>query len=124
MHGHCGAHQGLANALQGGGTGGPTSTETSCSSGPGGRGKRFDLILEGSGLIGSGVLFIIAVISKGGMGMGDIKLGAFIGIIVGYRNAGVFLLVSIIIGGVVATGLVIGKKRDARNRCRLPLFWL
>lgn len=67
------------------------------------------------GLIGSGVLLIIAVVSRGGMGIGDIKLGAFIGIIVGYPNAFVFLLVSIIIGGVFATGLVISKKKGRKE---------
>jgi len=67
------------------------------------------------GLIGSGFLFIVAVISKGGMGMGDIKLGAFIGIIVGYPNAVVFLFVSIILGGVVAIGLVTGKKKGRKE---------
>jgi leader peptidase (prepilin peptidase)/N-methyltransferase len=67
------------------------------------------------GLTGAGSLFIVALISKGGMGMGDVKLGAFIGVIVGYPQAFVFLLISVIAGGVFATGLLLVKRKGRKE---------
>ena len=67
------------------------------------------------GLVGSGLLFMVAVISRGGMGMGDVKLALFIGIIVGLWHAFVFLLVSVIIGGVFAAGLLFAKKKGRKE---------
>ena len=67
------------------------------------------------GVVGAGFLFAMALASRGGMGMGDVKLGAFIGIIVGYPNAFVFLLVSIILGGVFAIGLLLTKKKGRKE---------
>jgi leader peptidase (prepilin peptidase)/N-methyltransferase len=66
-------------------------------------------------LVGAGLLFIVALIWRGGMGMGDVKLGAFIGVIVGYPLAFVCLLISVIAGGVFATGLLLAKRKGRKE---------
>ncbi len=50
-------------------------------------------------------LFLLAVLVPGGMGMGDVKLAAFIGLIVGFPQIGLVLLVSFVVGGLIAGGL-------------------
>jgi leader peptidase (prepilin peptidase)/N-methyltransferase len=50
-------------------------------------------------------LFLLAVLVPGGMGMGDVKLATFIGLIVGFPQIGPVLLISFVLGGVVAGGL-------------------
>ena len=56
-----------------------------------------------------GTLFAIAVASRGGMGMGDVKLGAFIGLVLGalgWRYVGVAALVAALAGGIGAVALL------------------
>ncbi len=68
------------------------------------------------GVIGAGVLLLIVLVSRGGMGMGDVKLGAFIGLIVGYyQGVAVFLLISFILGGVIATALFLLKRKGSKE---------
>lgn len=69
---------------------------------PGGTAVRF---LAG-GAIGFGVLFLIALAYRGGMGMGDVKLGAFVGLILGYPKVALALFISFVLGGLVAGVLV------------------
>jgi leader peptidase (prepilin peptidase) / N-methyltransferase len=51
-------------------------------------------------LIGGSILLLIAVISRGGMGGGDIKMMAMMGLFLGWRMTLLALFVSFIIGGV------------------------
>jgi leader peptidase (prepilin peptidase)/N-methyltransferase len=57
----------------------------------------------GSGAVGFGILFVIAVVS-GGMGFGDVKLAGFIGVATGWFGWSVFALA--LFGGFFAGGLV------------------
>lgn len=57
-------------------------------------------------LIGGGVLFAVIVLSGGGMGGGDMKLGAMIGAFLGYKLALLALFMAVILGGAVALGLL------------------
>ncbi len=62
-------------------------------------------------LAGGGLFFLIAVLSKGGMGGGDIKLMAVLGFTAGWPLVLVVFLLAFILGAAVGLALmVIGKK--------------
>jgi leader peptidase (prepilin peptidase)/N-methyltransferase len=63
--------------------------------------------LLSGGAIGFGVLFLIALIYPAGMGMGDVKLATFIGLVVGFPAVFAALLVSFVLGGLVGGGLLL-----------------
>lgn len=63
--------------------------------------------LLAGGAIGFGLLFLIALIYPAGMGMGDVKLAAFIGLIVGFPEIFAALLISFVAGGVIGGGLLL-----------------
>jgi len=68
------------------------------------------------GGIGLVVFFLIVIISRGGMGWGDVKLAALIGLVTGFPLVLVALLIGIILGGVVAVlllALKIKKRKEA-----------
>jgi len=69
--------------------------------------------------IGGGIGFVffllVAIVSRGGMGFGDVKLAALIGLVTGYLVV-VALLMGIILGGLVAVillGFKIRKRKEA-----------
>jgi len=67
------------------------------------------------GGIGFVVFFLIVIVSRGGMGFGDVKLAALIGLATGYLVV-VALLMGIILGGLVAVillGFKIKKRKEA-----------
>jgi leader peptidase (prepilin peptidase)/N-methyltransferase len=59
------------------------------------------------GLIGFALLFLIAFIYPAGMGMGDVKLATFIGLVAGFPSVFVALLFSFVAGGLVGGGLLL-----------------
>jgi leader peptidase (prepilin peptidase)/N-methyltransferase len=59
------------------------------------------------GLIGLALLFLIAFIYPAGMGMGDVKLATFVGLVVGFPSVFVALLFSFVAGGLVGGGLLL-----------------
>ena len=62
-------------------------------------------VLAGGALTG-GVLLVPSLITGGiGMGMGDVKLAAFVGLAIGFTHAAPAMLIMAIGGGVVATFL-------------------
>ncbi len=63
--------------------------------------------LLSGGAIGFGLLFLIAFIYPAGMGMGDVKLATFIGLVVGFPAVFVALLVSFVTGGLVGGSLLL-----------------
>ncbi len=82
-----------------------------------------DLILErelldagGGFLLGGTVMLIILLVSRGGMGAGDMKLMALIGLYVGLRGTAVVMLLGFFFGAVIGlTGMALGKltRKDA-----------
>lgn len=60
-------------------------------------------------LAGGGLLWAIAVLSKGGMGGGDIKLGAMIGAFLGWQPTLLTLLLAFFVGAVVGVILMFLK---------------
>lgn len=61
------------------------------------------------GGIGLVLFLLVAIISRGGMGWGDVKLAALIGLVTGLPLVFVALLMGIILGGVVAVLLLAFK---------------
>lgn len=68
----------------------------------------------GGALLGFGVLFAIAYLAPGAMGMGDVKLVIFLGLICGYPGILLVLFSAFVIGGLVA-GLLLVLKRIGRK---------
>jgi leader peptidase (prepilin peptidase)/N-methyltransferase len=68
------------------------------------------------GGIGLALFLLIVIVSRGGMGWGDVKLAALIGIVTGFSLVFVALLMGIILGGLVAVlllALKIKKRKEA-----------
>lgn len=57
-------------------------------------------------LIGGGIFYLVAIISRGGMGGGDIKLLAMIGLVLGWQHTLMTILLSSVIG-VVISGILL-----------------
>jgi len=71
-------------------------------------------IIAGS-LAGGGLLLLIAIASKGGMGGGDIKLATVLGIYLGAKLTLLALFLSFVIGGVVAVFILLLKRKGRRD---------
>lgn len=76
-------------------------------------GKGWQEALLGAGL-GYGFLFLLAVLVKGGMGFGDVKLAAVIGLFLGYPWVGLGMILAFLSGGFAGLVLillrVVGRK--------------
>jgi len=75
--------------------------------------------VSGNALIGGAfgltLLLAIAVISRGGMGVGDIKLSALMGLAVGFPYIVVGLFVGVVTGGIVAVALLLMSKKGRKH---------
>jgi len=67
------------------------------------------------GAIGFGLLFLIAFIYPAGMGMGDVKLATFIGLVAGFPTVLAALLISFVAGGLVGGGLLLTGLRGRKD---------
>ncbi len=67
------------------------------------------------GGIGFALFLVIAIVSRGGMGWGDVKLAALIGLATGFPLVLLAIIMGAIIGGIVAVVLMIAKKRKRRE---------
>jgi len=67
------------------------------------------------GGIGFGIFFLIALVSRGGMGWGDVKLAGLIGLAVGFPLVFFSVILGAILGAVVAVALVVAKKRTFKE---------
>ena len=66
-------------------------------------------------LLGGGLLLIIALVSRGGMGGGDIKFAAALGLCFGWQYLLLTLLLSFIIGGMGGVLLIVGKMKSRKD---------
>jgi leader peptidase (prepilin peptidase)/N-methyltransferase len=65
-----------------------------------------------------GGLFVVALIARGGLGFGDVKLAALLGVFTGYLSWGVVAVAAfgaIAIGGVVALGLLVAGRKGRKD---------
>jgi leader peptidase (prepilin peptidase)/N-methyltransferase len=67
------------------------------------------------GAIGFVIFLLIALVSRGGMGWGDVKLAALIGLATGLPLVFVAIIMAAILGGIVAVALLVAKKRNRRE---------
>lgn len=67
-------------------------------------------------LLGGGIFFILAILYPGGMGGGDIKLMAAIGVFLGWQLTGLTILIGSALGSIVGLGSIafLGKSRKDR----------
>jgi len=61
-------------------------------------------------LLGGGVFVVIILVSRGGMGGGDLKLGAMLGAFLGWPALLVALFVAVMLGGISAVGLLLSGR--------------
>jgi leader peptidase (prepilin peptidase) / N-methyltransferase len=64
---------------------------------------------------GSGIVFLVAVISRGAVGGGDIKLMAMLGAALGWKGALAVLAFSQVAAALVALGLLIARRAGRRD---------
>jgi len=67
------------------------------------------------GTIGFVLFLLIAYLSRGGMGWGDVKLAGLIGLATGYPLVFVSIITGAILGGIVAVILLITRRRTSRG---------
>ena len=67
------------------------------------------------GGIGLGLFLLVALISRGGMGWGDVKMAVLIGLVTGYPLIFIALVLAIILGGLVAIMLLMFKKKGRKE---------
>ena len=67
-------------------------------------------------LVGGGVVLLVAIVSRGAMGGGDIKLMGMLGAALGWGGALAALALSQIVGAVIVLGfLVVRRRRPTRH---------
>lgn len=67
------------------------------------------------GGIGFGLLLIVALISRGGMGGGDVKLAGLIGLVTGFPLVFVAMFLGVVSGGLVAGVLLVTKVKKRKE---------
>jgi len=66
-------------------------------------------------LIGGGLFLVIILVSRGGMGGGDMKLGALLGAFLGWKALLFALFVAIVLGGAVGAVLLATGRRGRKD---------
>lgn len=66
-------------------------------------------------VVAGGLLMLIAVLSRGGMGGGDIKLMAMAGLAIGWKYALFAFMMATLLGGLVGIGLLLLKRAGRRD---------
>jgi leader peptidase (prepilin peptidase)/N-methyltransferase len=67
------------------------------------------------GAVGFVIFVIIALVSRGGMGQGDVKMVGLIGLITGYPLIFVSLFLAIISGGLVALFMIVARIKNRKQ---------
>jgi len=67
------------------------------------------------GGIGLVLFLLIVIVSRGGMGWGDVKLAALIGLVTGFPLVFIALLIGVILGGVTAALLLLFKIKKRKE---------
>ena len=66
-------------------------------------------------IVGGGVFFMIILASGGGMGAGDMKLGAMLGAFLGWKIVLLSILGAVVVGGIVAVSLMASGQRGRKD---------
>lgn len=67
------------------------------------------------GAVGFGLLLVIYLISRGGMGAGDVKLAGLMGLMTGFPGIGAALFVGFVSGGLIGVLLLLLRLRGRRD---------
>ncbi len=67
------------------------------------------------GAAGFVIFLLVYIISRGGMGEGDVKLGAFAGLVTGWPNVIAAVILSWVAGGVAAVALLVLRRKGRRE---------
>lgn len=70
--------------------------------------------LTGAGVAG-GVMLLVYLASRGGMGEGDVKLALVLGLWLGWEQGLLCLLLAFVSGGIIGIGLMLGRKYRRRQ---------
>jgi leader peptidase (prepilin peptidase)/N-methyltransferase len=65
--------------------------------------------------LGGGVFFAIILASGGGMGGGDMKLGAMLGAFLGWKLTLVAVFVAVLVGGALAAGVLVTGRKSRKD---------
>jgi leader peptidase (prepilin peptidase)/N-methyltransferase len=65
--------------------------------------------------IGLVLFLLIVVFSRGGMGLGDVKMAALMGLMLGYPSVLVAIFLAIIAGGIIAIVLLVARKKGRKQ---------
>jgi leader peptidase (prepilin peptidase)/N-methyltransferase len=68
-----------------------------------------------AGLAAGAFMLAIAVVSRGGMGGGDIKLAAFMGLFLGPHMTGLALFLAFLVGGLLSIVLLVTGKKGRKD---------
>jgi len=75
-----------------------------------------DFLASAAAALGAGLLFfLIAVVSRGGMGGGDVKLAAVMGAFLGWPVIAAALFISFTLGGLVGLALLVSGRRRRKD---------
>ncbi len=77
--------------------------------------NNFLLCSLAGGMCGALLLLLVVVLSRGGMGMGDVLLAGLLGLMLGFPLVFVALFLSILAGGVVAAILLISGRKKRKE---------
>jgi leader peptidase (prepilin peptidase) / N-methyltransferase len=65
--------------------------------------------------LGGGIFLVIILVSRGGMGGGDMKLGAMLGAFLGWKVALLALFIAVLLGGMFAIALLLSGARGRKD---------
>ncbi len=65
--------------------------------------------------VGLALFLLIAIFSRGGMGLGDVKMAALMGIALGYPSVLVAIFLAIMAGGITALVLLAARKKGRKQ---------
>lgn len=71
-------------------------------------------MLIGGGL-GLAIMLLVALVSRGGIGWGDVKMAGLVGLLTGFPLVLVSLLLAVVGGGLIATVLLVLKLKQRRQ---------
>jgi leader peptidase (prepilin peptidase)/N-methyltransferase len=66
-------------------------------------------------LVGGGIFYLVVILSGGGMGGGDVKLGAMLGAFLGWKLVLVSIFLSVFTGGLVAAGVLLSGRKGRKD---------
>lgn len=66
-------------------------------------------------IIGGGIFLLLAILSRGGIGGGDIKLVAVLGMWLGIEKLLNVIIIAAIAGGIVAGLMILAKQKDRKS---------